>query len=471
MNGRRQCTYLVVTQQLPKSPTMQSPSARFPRVLARRTVLWEPSLLHITRTLLDCGELRRPSRRWLPLLTILVAGMPLCFAIPYRLKVLPIAVLFAASIALVLADRRRRASYIRAWLVLLACVAVVLFSVVNVAATGGGWRSLDLPAQNIIFLGIAGAFVLPLRWRRVWLLFSLTTCGLGAINVVQHYWYGVVRPYGPNNGDWGAVEYAMILVVMSLLALVQLLRTGALGWERGIHALACFLGLFGALLSQSRGPLLAFALVFLGVLALHVVRTKHWCSSLLALIAVMGCLVVTTTYVQPEIGQRLLQVHTEVDSYRPVSDARGAIRERLELWRAAWGAFRTHPWNGVGIGRFGDYVKERVAQGRSNPVIAQYEHAHNEYMEAAATGGLPGLLVLLGVFLVPLGYFFRRCRDPDETMSVIATMGLVVVGVYMSCALTDNVFYRAMPHSLYYFLVTGLAVLSSRVPAPTPKLI
>lgn len=409
---------------------------------------------------------KRLNHRWLGLLTLLVASMPLCFVTPYRAKTLPIAVLCVAGAVLALADREKRARYARAWPVMLACAAGLLFSIVNVAAFHSGWNLLDLPAQNLIFLGIAGAFVLPLRWRWVWLLFSLTACGLGVVNVVQHYVDGIVRPYGPNNGGWGAVEYAMILVVLSLLALVQLLRPETPRWEKCLHAFGLALGLFGALLSQSRGPLLAFVLAFLAVLALNTLRTGRWRTNLLALGTVSACLLLTVAYVQPEIGQRLFQVHTEMDSYNPVSDARGAVRERLELWRTAWGAFEAHPWGGVGIGRFGDYVRDQVALGHSNPVIAQYQHAHNEYLEAAATGGLPGLLILLGVFLVPLGYFLQRIRDRDEAVAVAATLGLVVVGVYMLCAFTDNVFYRAMPHSLYYFLVTGLAVLVSRPCTP-----
>ena len=44
-------------------------------------------------------------------------------------------------------------------------------------------------------------------------------------------------------------------------------------------------------------------------------------------------------------------------------------------------------------------------------------------------------------------------------MRVTAAAGVAVIVMYALCALTDNVFYRAMPQSLYFFLVLGLAVL------------
>jgi O-antigen ligase len=37
-----------------------------------------------------------------------------------------------------------------------------------------------------------------------------------------------------------------------------------------------------------------------------------------------------------------------------------------------------------------------------------------------------------------------------------------VIGMYGLCAFSDNVFYRAMPQSLYLFLVLGLAVSIGR---------
>ena len=46
---------------------------------------------------------------------------------------------------------------------------------------------------------------------------------------------------------------------------------------------------------------------------------------------------------------------------------------------------------------------------------------------------------------------------------IMATAGVAIVTMYMLCALTDNVFYRPMPHSLYFFLVLGLAVGIGRI--------
>jgi O-antigen ligase len=72
---------------------------------------------------------------------------------------------------------------------------------------------------------------------------------------------------------------------------------------------------------------------------------------------------------------------------------------------------------------------------------------------------VPGLLVLLVTFLLPLGYFARGIRDTDAAVRVPACAGMAVVILYMVCALTDSVFYRVMPLSFYFFVVLGMALL------------
>jgi O-antigen ligase len=57
-------------------------------------------------------------------------------------------------------------------------------------------------------------------------------------------------------------------------------------------------------------------------------------------------------------------------------------------------------------------------------------------------------------------------RHADGAVSLLASSGLAVVGMYALCALSDNVFYRAMPHSLYFFLVLGFSVSIGRLAPP-----
>jgi Lipid A core - O-antigen ligase and related enzymes len=385
--------------------------------------------------------------------------MPLCFAVSGRLKTVPMVLLFTAGLALLVTRAETRHACRLAWPVAAACVLRLLYDVGNFLGHRLDWPTLDLPAQTLLFLGIAAVFTLPLKQRVIAIGFSLTALLLGAVSLYQRYMLGADRPYGLNGGDWAAVEFAMYLLVLVLLSMLQALRPGTRRGDRWLHVAAVAVGLYGAVLTQSRGPLLSFAPIYLGLMLWFAMRSRHW-RRMLALFAVtvLGMLTVTAT-LHREMVERLTDVPAEIASYNTgsSSDAAGAVGERLEMWRTAWQAFREQPLAGIGLDQFGVYVREQAAAGNASPLIAKYVHPHSEYLESLVAGGLPALLVLLLFFAVPLAFFARHLNHAQEPVATAAAAGLMVIGIYGLCAFSDNVFYRAMPQSLYLFLVSGLA--------------
>jgi O-antigen ligase len=391
-------------------------------------------------------------------LSVLVALMPLSFSTDQHIKVLPTALLFLAGLGMLARDRQTRRSYRTAWLAVAAALLMVGFVLFNVLAHRLGWRPVDRPAHILLFLAIAAAFSQPLRMRLIWAGFSSTAIVLGAVCVVQHHLFDIDRAYGLNGGASASIQLATILLGLSLTALMQFLspRTGM--GEKALHALAMAFGMYGALLTQSRGPLLAFAPVFMLLVLLHAWRTGHWRSSLLLAIGVSVVAGMITFGMRGEMMTRFEAIAPEVTTFDHHEGSVGSVRERLEMWRTAGRAFVAHPFIGIGINQFDDYVHAEIAAGRSNPVIGQYNQPHNEYLEAAATGGVPGLLVLLLVFALPLRYFSRHLLDPDEAVALPAAVGMALIVLYALCALTDSVFYRVMTQSFYFFMVLGMAV-------------
>lgn len=402
-------------------------------------------------------------KAWQPwLLSILVALLPLSFSIDLRLKVLPVAVLFLVGIGLIARRQPVRECYRAAGPVMAAALVMFGFIVLSALAHGLGWRPQDRAAHILLFLVIAAVFSQPLRMELVWGGFSLSAMLLGAACVVQHHVLGIERAYGLNGGASASIQLATVLLGLALLALVQLLGTRATRVEKVLHGGALLLAAYGALLTQSRGPLLAFAPMFALLLVLHVQRSGRGRGALLlAAVTAIG-LGATLFASRVPMMERFEAIPHEVTSFDHRGDAGGAVRERLEMWRTAARAVNTHPWSGIGLDGYATYVQGEVAAGRSNPVIARYNQPHNEYLRAAVTGGIPGLLVLLLVFALPLRYFIAHLRDAADAVALPARAGVAVVGLYMLCALTDSVFYRVMSQSFYFFLVLGLAVLISR---------
>lgn len=393
---------------------------------------------------------------------MMLALVPLSLCIDARIKIVPVALLFLAGTVFLVRDVQVRAAYRHAAPVVVAALLLIVFIIINSLLHDLGWRPLDRAAHIVLYLAIAAMFARRLRLDVLWTGLSLGTVVVSVGCLVQYYVQDIDRVYGWNGGPSASIELATLLLGMVLLALARALDTRTGRTERAVHVLAIGLGLYAAVLTQSRGPLLAFVPA-LGLLALlHAQRSGRWRSGLLLIAGAGLGLVLATWSTHDEIAARFAAIGPEIASFDHQRQATGAVRERMEMWRTATRAVGEHPLAGIGIGQFGDYAQDEIEAGRSNHSIARYNQPHNEYVEAAATGGIPGLLVLLAIFLVPLRFFARRVRASAEAVVLPARAGLAIITLYLLCALTDSVFYRVMPQSFYFFTVLGMALLLSR---------
>jgi O-antigen ligase len=94
---------------------------------------------------------------------------------------------------------------------------------------------------------------------------------------------------------------------------------------------------------------------------------------------------------------------------------------RLDGWRAAVWMFERHPFAGVGQGAYQpEFVPAKLAlldrgvtffPGQTQ--VGGFSNAHDEFLEAAADGGIPGLLAVAWGLWVLAGAL-RRIREPRE---------------------------------------------------------
>jgi O-antigen ligase len=390
-------------------------------------------------------------------LSLLIAVMPLSFALPMKAKALPAALLLLTGLWLLATRPSARRALRRAAAVFVPTAAAFVFWLANTLAHGVSLKEFDVMSHILAFLLIAISFAAPLRPIVLRLGFSASAAVLGLICIEQHYIEGIDRVYGVNNGLWGAIEFGMFILVLSLIATLQALRIELPRGERAVHGVFAALGVYGALLTQSRGPLLSCIPIFILLVVIQARRTRRWRQAMAVLLAGAVVVGIATTAFHGEVAERFAAVTQEVSTYSE-QDATGAVRERLEMWRNAGMAVGEHPLTGVGLNQFGTYARSRIAEGKAADSIERYDHPHSEYLEWAVTGGLPGLVLLLLMFGSTLWFFGRHAMHRDNGVAMPACAGLAVVGMYALCGLTDNVFYRAMPHSLYFFLVLGLAV-------------
>jgi O-antigen ligase len=248
-------------------------------------------------------------------------------------------------------------------------------------------------------------------------------------------------------------------IVVMLMVLLVFCRPSR-RWSLVIVGMAAGCGTI--VLTGSRG-------VFAALLALLVVLalSLRWRTGVARLSVLAGLLAIGATLLLsvPELRHqvRLTELHSDVQKLEQgdVDSSAGARVERLQV---AWQTFLDHPLTGVGIGHF-DSAMQRVPACREDPdeVRCHLGHAHNDVAEWAATQGLPGLLMLIAVYGVPLWVFVHLHRRSGRvTFRGPAAAGVMIVIAYALCGLTQSMFAHQMTASFYVTIVgllTGLSLL------------
>jgi len=141
--------------------------------------------------------------------------------------------------------------------------------------------------------------------------------------------------------------------------------------------------------------------------------------------------------------------------FAAMRDMEGELsNSRFIIWHDSLEIIRRFPWTGTGFGTFGDiYPAVRTYPGQS--VV---DHAHNDYFELLADGGVIGLGLMgwfLAAVLVPSWRMYRQRREPYCTAlflgAICGMLALLVHGV------TDFNFYNGA-NGLFFFFLAGLAV-------------
>lgn len=353
--------------------------------------------------------------------------------------------------------------------------AVLLgFAAVTVPLLG----ALRLPWLQALALAVAlGAVALWGARVPVWRVVGIAAVAVGAQALFQHFGQGIERPYGfygVYTYGSGAVEFGGVGVMLALLALIPAFDGRRPAGRRWLYLMASLAALIAAVLSGSRGPLLA---LIPGVLALLMVGGEPWASrgSRVRMLAMLGFLlwgfVVTTgsdmitlryAVAGSDVAGALRGPAVVVDATAAAAASASSGGTRLALWQGAWDMFASRPLTGVGRGEFQTALTALAAQGQAPVSLLRYPHAHSDVMQVLATGGVVGVTLLLLVLVAPGLWFARRlwsraqpARDP-----MAAAAGLLVAVTMIVCGLTYTMFDRPISALAYGTLVLVFAQLA-----------
>lgn len=185
-------------------------------------------------------------------------------------------------------------------------------------------------------------------------------------------------------------------------------------------------GLVAVLLCGSRGPVLAFLVGMAALLIFVTAHRRRWILALLAALLVVGLLV-------PSVRSRF---GTELGWHFNTEWAGG----RLFIWSRSLEIVADHPLTGVGPGNFAVAYRQQL-----DPEVTSrywYEHAHNDFLEAAARSGLPGMVTFALLWFVVLHTLWRGRKRVSRGSPEYRILSASLVGslVFLAASMTEAAF-------------------------------
>ncbi|QTF91288.1 O-antigen ligase family protein [Halomonas sp. BM-2019] len=229
--------------------------------------------------------------------------------------------------------------------------------------------------------------------------------------------------------------------------------------RRALLTLGIALALAATLLSTARGAYFAIPIVLGGVAMLHWRRVGV---RNLALGAVAFCVLAVGSYQFVPLVELRVDYTVEEITRTLEGDVRHSSGGRLRLWVVAIEAFKERPLVGLTYGEREALNESLVGTGIINPWVATISrgHAHSQYFETLATGGVVGMAALFFYLIFPCLYFFvRHSRQPENAFYLV---GGVFSFAFIVFCLTEVALQHEMIGTYYGFMLVVLYVLAER---------
>jgi len=201
----------------------------------------------------------------------------------------------------------------------------------------------------------------------------------------------------------------------------------------------CLMGFFASFLSLSRGGWVAVPFV----LAVTHKNLSYRVKKLLFICFALSSLVfITAMFFLPKSNSfkdRVIYTETEIikifSSDRSEQKTYTSISSRMKMWENGFMAFTSQPIFG-----WGDLKAIKLnfpSQWQELNQIDDFNHLHNEYIDALAKKGIIGFFALMMLYLQPLYYFMVLMRSRQLDILPYATAGTVLIISVMVFGLTQ----------------------------------
>ncbi len=244
--------------------------------------------------------------------------------------------------------------------------------------------------------------------------------------------YGNGQPVGPLV-DRNAFAALMNLFWFSASAyFVNMVQAGGKRRSVVIQALGLLLIAMTLFASESRGAMLTWLILMPILLWSAYKHTRNRFAIMLVLAVALAGYMGTTGILGLSVTHRTMNIEEDTSS-----------NARLQLWESAARITLDHPVFGTGWGTFAaSYPAYR--DPKENTTAGLY--AHNDYIQLASEGGIPALILLLGMVM---GLFWQLKRSMNQKHGVLEATGLLlgVLALFIHAAV-NFIFYFAFMNIL-----------------------
>lgn len=159
---------------------------------------------------------------------------------------------------------------------------------------------------------------------------------------------------------------------------------------------------------------------------------------------------------QDRVSFTVQETHSVLGGNISSSESAGG---RLMLWRASIEALKLSPIIGLTYAEREDLNKELYEKGIINDWTANVKrgHAHSQYFEQIASGGILGIVALCFMLIVPLLYFFHYRRKSNA--AYVGTFFVLSISI---CCLTEVALQQNLISTFYGFMLALLFAVTQQ---------
>ena len=330
----------------------------------------------------------------------------------------------------------------------------IVFSVLLLMLTlihGDRLSTVETPLKGLFAAFIITLYVDRFRWQV--LVYGAAAASI--VSFVVGYHQVVFQLFERAQGDTNPIRFGMIALVLGSVCAVGLLHARG---DRvlAIVASAGFLsGIAAALLSGSRGAIIALPFVLLLLAPVLWKRSRYaFMAAAIAVFLFVGALLAGNV---GQMSSRIWIAYTSVAEL-VAGDSFGedrSVGDRTKLMILSLELFRQSPIYGVGSHGWNRATEAMAQADDPNVQIGlAYNQAHNQFADDLAKGGLLRFIGGFAILFLPLYLFNRGEPFSDEKPGSEAALAGIVVSVsFIIFCLTESLMILSLPALIHVVLI------------------